>query len=50
MFASPPDQSMEWSDSGVEGAHRFLKRLWSYAYENREDVRKNNLAYVTNRL
>lgn len=44
MFAAPPDQSMEWSDSGVEGAHRFLKRLWSYAYENREDVRKNNLA------
>jgi leucyl-tRNA synthetase len=29
MFASPPDQSLEWSDSGVEGAFRFLKRLWS---------------------
>jgi len=28
MFASPPDQSLEWSDSGVEGAHRFLKRVW----------------------
>ena len=28
MFASPPDQSLEWSDSGVEGAHRFIKRLW----------------------
>ena len=28
MFAAPPDQSMEWSDSGVEGANRFLKRLW----------------------
>ena len=28
MFASPPDQSLEWSDSGVEGAYRFLKRLW----------------------
>jgi leucyl-tRNA synthetase len=28
MFAAPPDQSMEWSDAGVEGAHRFLKRLW----------------------
>ena len=28
MFASPPDQSLEWSDSGVEGAFRFLKRLW----------------------
>jgi len=28
MFASPPDQSLEWSDSGVEGAFKFLKRLW----------------------
>ncbi len=28
MFAAPPDQSLEWSDAGVEGAHRFLKRLW----------------------
>ncbi len=28
MFASPPEQSLEWSDAGVEGAFRFLKRLW----------------------
>jgi leucyl-tRNA synthetase len=28
MFASPPDQSLEWSDSGVEGAFRFLRRFW----------------------
>ena len=28
MFAAPPDQSMEWSDSGVDGAQRFLNRLW----------------------
>lgn len=28
MFASPPDQSLEWSDSGVEGSFRFIKRLW----------------------
>ncbi len=28
MFAAPPEQSLEWSDSGVEGASRFLKRLW----------------------
>lgn len=28
MFASPPDQSLEWSDTGVEGSSRFLKRLW----------------------
>ncbi|MFM8333010.1 MAG: leucine--tRNA ligase [Candidatus Methylumidiphilus sp.] len=29
MFAAPPEQSLEWSDSGVEGASRFLKRLWT---------------------
>jgi len=28
MFAAPPEQSLEWSDSGVEGASRFLNRLW----------------------
>lgn len=28
IFASPPEQTLEWSDAGVEGAHRFLKRLW----------------------
>jgi leucyl-tRNA synthetase len=31
MFTSPPDQSLEWNDEGVEGAHRFLKRLWALA-------------------
>ena len=32
MFAAPPEQSLEWSDSGVEGAARFLRRLWSLVY------------------
>ncbi|MCL4104238.1 UNVERIFIED_CONTAM: hypothetical protein GTU68_035100 [Idotea baltica] len=31
MFAAPPEQSLEWSDSGVEGANRFLKRVWKLA-------------------
>ncbi len=31
MFAAPPEQSLEWSDSGVEGAHRFIRRLWNFA-------------------
>jgi leucyl-tRNA synthetase len=31
MFTAPPDQSLEWSDEGVEGAHRFLKRVWALA-------------------
>ncbi|MDB6063255.1 MAG: leucyl-tRNA synthetase [Verrucomicrobiaceae bacterium] len=32
MFAAPPEQSLEWSDSGVEGAHRFLRRLWKLVH------------------
>ena len=34
MFASPPDQSLEWSDAGVEGAYRFIKRLWRIVFEH----------------
>jgi len=33
MFTSPPEQTLEWSDTGVEGAHRFLKRVWKLAYD-----------------
>ena len=33
MFAAPPEQSLEWSDSGVEGANRFLRRLWRLVME-----------------
>ena len=34
MFASPPEQSLDWSDAGVEGAHRFLKRLWKAIHDH----------------
>ncbi|UCC55182.1 MAG: leucine--tRNA ligase [Gammaproteobacteria bacterium] len=34
MQAAPPEQSLEWSDSAVEGAYRFLKRLWARVYEH----------------
>jgi leucyl-tRNA synthetase len=34
MFASPPEQTLEWADAGVEGAFRFLKRLWKQIYEH----------------
>ena len=34
MFAAPPEQSLEWSDAGVEGAWRFLKRLWQQVHEH----------------
>ena len=36
MFAAPPEQSLEWADSGVEGAHRFLRRLWKAVYDHVE--------------
>jgi|CXWL01.1.fsa_nt_gi leucyl-tRNA synthetase len=32
MFASPPTQTLEWADAGVDGAYRFLKRLWKQVY------------------
>jgi leucyl-tRNA synthetase len=38
MFASPPEQTLEWSDAGVEGSFRFLKRLWSYAAGRGKDA------------
>ncbi|MDQ7015275.1 MAG: leucine--tRNA ligase [Gammaproteobacteria bacterium] len=34
MFTAPPEQSLEWNDAGVEGAHRFLKRLWRLAHQH----------------
>ncbi len=34
MFAAPPDQSLEWSDAGVEGAYRFLRRVWKAVHEH----------------
>jgi len=36
MFAGPPDQSAVYSDTGIEGAYRFLRRLWSYCHSARE--------------
>jgi len=34
MFASPPEQTLEWSDEGVAGAARFIRRLWNAVYEH----------------
>ncbi|MEA1987671.1 MAG: leucine--tRNA ligase, partial [Pseudomonadota bacterium] len=36
MFAAPPEQSLEWSDKGVEGAYRFLNRVWRQAHAHLE--------------
>jgi leucyl-tRNA synthetase len=34
MFASPPEQTLEWSDAAIDGASRFLKRLWRLVYQH----------------
>ena len=47
MFASPPEQSLEWSDTGVEGAHRFLKRLWKFASTHINGGRPPTLSVAT---
>jgi leucyl-tRNA synthetase len=39
MFASPPEQTLEWNDAGVEGAHRFLRRVWNYGVKNAEAIK-----------
>lgn len=46
MFAAPPEQSLEWSDSGIEGAYRFLKRLWKYARNNYRAAPAGPAAYT----
>ena len=50
MFAAPPEQSLEWSDSGVEGAYRFLKRLWRQVFlhvESAESIPSLDKASLT---
>ncbi len=39
MFTSPPEQTLEWSDSGVEGSYRYMKRLWAFAWRYADSVR-----------
>jgi len=38
MFASPPEQTLEWNDAGVEGAHRFLRRVWQFGVKQSETL------------
>ena len=39
MFASPPEQTLEWNDAGVEGAHRFLKRVWGFGVKHADRLK-----------
>jgi len=47
MFASPPDQTLEWSDSGVEGANRFIRRLWKHVYTQVNQPQFNDLPSIS---
>jgi leucyl-tRNA synthetase len=38
MFTSPPEDTLAWNDDGVEGAYRYLKRLWRYGYQFRKSI------------
>ncbi len=38
LFAAPPEKDLEWSDKGVEGSYRFLNRLWTMVYKNRDNL------------
>ena len=40
LFAAPPEKDLEWSDKGVEGAYRFLNKLWGLVCKNREGLEK----------
>ena len=40
IFTAPPQASLEWSDSGVEGAHRFLRRLWNYCHTFGDELKR----------
>ena len=42
MFSAPPEQSLEWSDTGIKGSHKFLKKLWSLSFKVFKDKNIEN--------
>jgi len=46
MFASPPEQTLEWNDAAVEGAHRFLKRVWNFGVRNADAIKAGGADYA----
>ena len=40
LFAAPPEKDLDWADKGVEGAYRFLNRLWGIVHKNRDRLRE----------
>ena len=50
MFASPPEQTLEWNDAGVEGAQRFLKRVWGFGVKHAETLKRVNATTTASKL
>lgn len=50
MFTAPPEQTLEWSDASVEGAARFLRRVWSFAVDHESEIKigKGHMANLSN--
>lgn len=48
LFAAPPERDLEWSDKGVEGAYRFLNKVWGIVYKYSATVRQHDSAIVNN--
>jgi leucyl-tRNA synthetase len=44
LFAAPPERDLEWSDKGVEGAYRFLNKVWGIVYKHRAEEQKSGRA------
>ncbi|HIC97705.1 MAG TPA: hypothetical protein EYP11_04845, partial [Aquificaceae bacterium] len=42
LFAAPPEQDFEWKEEGIEGAHRFLNRLWKFVTEREEELKSTH--------
>ncbi|MDA8079216.1 MAG: leucine--tRNA ligase [Nitrospiraceae bacterium] len=47
LFAAPPEKDLDWSDKGVEGAYRFLSRIWSLVYRNQDALKQSSSAGVS---
>jgi leucyl-tRNA synthetase len=50
LFAAPPEKDLEWSDQGVEGAYRFLSRVWGIVYKNRKILSITNKGINTSSM
>jgi leucyl-tRNA synthetase len=46
LFAAPPEKDLDWNDHGVEGASRFLNRVWRFVLQHAEEVRSALSVYV----